>query len=256
MSKNIQISTSAILNHLKLSLQFPMLVREIIRHQIIRDAAMTEGLKITDFELQHAADNFRIQHNLNDPEVTWRWLEQNCLTGDDFERLIYESLIPPKLIQRLFSDRVEPYFYENQLNYTQAVLYEIVFDDFDTAIELFYALEEKEISFIDIARQYIQEPELRRRYGYKGILSRTDLNSAISSAVFAANPPQILKPIVVGKKAHLILVEEIIEPQLDESLRSHILRELFSAWLEKQLQQYSVEITALTEPKIPTKAEV
>lgn len=251
MLKTIEISTAAILDQLKLSRQFSVLVREIIRHQIIKDAAQLESIQVSDRELQQAADEFRIQHDLGDPETTWHWLKQNCLTGDDFERLIYESIVVPKLIEHLFGDRVEPYFYEHQLDFTQAVLYEVVFSDFDTAIELFYAIEEQEISFIEVARQYIQEPELRRRYGYQGIRSRTALNSAISAAVFAATPPQVLKPIVVGKNVHLILVEEIIEPQLNQSLRGQILAELFSTWLEKQLPHYSIEVTALSEQPEP-----
>lgn len=247
MLKNLTIPADKILERLKISCQFSSAVRDAVSHQIINDVARREGIVVTDLELQQAADRFRIEYNLYNPEATWNWLQSNYLSGDDFEQLICESILTTKLIEHLFSDRVEPYFYEHQLDYTQAVLYEVVFADFDTAIEVFYALEEQEISFIEVARQYIQQPDLRRQYGYKGILSRPELNSAISAAVFAATPPQILKPIEISHKTHLILVEEIIKPQLDESLRSRILRELFSAWLEKQLQQYSIEVIERAE---------
>ncbi len=242
MSKPLQISSAAILDRLKLSCQLPSVVREIVCHQIIDRATQAAGIVVGDLELQQAADRFRVEHDLYNPDSTWHWLNKNHLTGDDFEKLIYESIVVSKLIQHLFGDRVEAFFYERQLDYTQAVLYEVVFTDFDTAIEAFYAIEEKEISFTEVARQYIQEPDLRRRYGYRGVLSRKALNSSISAAVFAATPPQVLKPIVVGQNIHLLLVEEIIEPQLDEQFRGQILAELFSAWLEKQLSQYSIEI--------------
>ena len=45
--------------------------------------------------------------------------------------------------------------------------------------------------------------------GYRGILQRKDLKPEISAAVFAATPPQILKPIVTSIGAHLILVDEV-----------------------------------------------
>ena len=242
MPKNLQISSSALIEYLRRSCKLTSIVKETVYRQIIADAVHAEGIEITDLELQQAADKFRLEHNLHNPKATWEWLSKNYLTGDDFEQLICRSIFTSKLIQHLFGNSIEPYFYEHQLDYTQAVLYEIVFDDFDVALEQFYALEEKETTFAEVARQYIQEQNLRRQHGYRGVLSRTTLNSAISAAVFTANAPQLLKPIEIGKKSHLILVEEIIEPQLDESLRSQITSQLFSIWLEKQVQQYSIEL--------------
>lgn len=248
MLKHLQISSVEVFERLKISCKLSSIVQETIRQQIIRDAAKAEGIAITDLELQQSADNFRVRYNLYNPATTWDWLQKNYLTGDDFEKLIDESLITSKLIKHLFSDRVEPYFYRHQLDYTQAALYEIVFDDFDTALEQFYALEEKEVTFIEVARQYIQEPNLRRQHGYQGMRSRTVLHSAISAAVFACDPPQILKPIVIDKNVHLILVEEIVQPQLNESLRGQILDRLFSDWLEQQVKEYSIEVKASSEP--------
>lgn len=251
MLKHLPISSLEIFERLKLSCKLAPVVEEIVRCQIIQDAAKAEGIAVKDRELQQAADDFRAQYNLYNPATTWEWLKKNHLTGDDFEQLICESIITSKLIQHLFADRVEPYFYEHQLEFTQAVLYEIVFADFDTAIEQFYALEEKEVTFAQVCREYIREPNLRRQHGYKGIVSRANLNSAISSAVFRANPPEVLKPIIVGKNVHLILVEEIIEPQLNELLHNQIINQLFSAWLQKQAQQYSIEVnTQLNEAQI------
>ena len=247
MLKPLEITTPAIIERLKISGQFPDLAQKVIRQQIIKDAALAKGIVVTDSELQQAADDFRVAHDLRDPNKTWRWLQNNCLTGDEFEQLIYESILTPKLIQHLLGDRVEAYFYEHQLDYQKAVLYEVVFDNFDTAIELYYALQEKEISFSQVARKYIVQPNLRRQHGYKGVLSRSELNSTISPLVFAAKPPQILKPITVNHNTHLILVEEIIEPELNDSVRSQILNKLFSDWLEKQLRLYAVEITALSK---------
>ena len=242
MTQNIQISAAEFIERLKISCKLSSVIRETVMHRIIGDTARTEGIKVEDSELQQGADDFRVKYNLYNPAATWSWLQTNHLTGDDFEQLIYESVLTSKLVQHLFGDRIEPYFYEHQLDFTQAVLYEIVFDDFNEAIEQFYALEERETTFIEVARQYIQAPEQRRLHGYRGVLSRTALNSAISAAVFASSPPQLLKPIVVNKKAHLLIVEEIIEPQLDKALRSQISERLFSAWLEKQAQQYPIEV--------------
>ena len=110
------------------------------------------------------------------------------------------------------------------------------------ARELFYALREGEISFFEAAYQYIADTELRRIGGYKGFLYRKDLKPKISAAVFAANPHQILKPIITAEGVHLIRVEEIIQPQLDEMLRQQLLADLFGDWLKQQVGKFRVEI--------------
>jgi len=120
------------------------------------------------------------------------------------------------------------------------VIYEVVLDDEDLAMELFYALQEGEMSFFEIAQQYIQDTELRRRGGYRGVVRRGDMKAEISAAVFAAKPPQVLKPIVGAKGVHLILVEEVVKPQLDEKLRYQILSDLFTGWITQKIEEVDV----------------
>jgi PPIC-type PPIASE domain len=60
------------------------------------------------------------------------------------------------------------------------------------------------------------------------IFGRKDLKPEISAAVFATKPPQLLKPIVTSKGVHLIYVEEIIQPELDNKLPYQILTDMFS----------------------------
>jgi parvulin-like peptidyl-prolyl isomerase len=110
-----------------------------------------------------------------------------------------------------------------------------VLEDEDLAMELFYSIQEGEMSFYDVAHKYIEDKELRRKGGYRGILSRKDLKPEISAAVFAATPPEVLKPIVTSKGVHLILVEEIIERKLDNWLRNKIATDLFNEWVSNSL---------------------
>jgi hypothetical protein len=42
---------------------------------------------------------------------------------------------------------------------------------------------------------------------------------------------------VTSSGAHLILVEELIQPKLDDTVRHKILSDLFSAWLKQELEQ-------------------
>ena len=233
----MNITNEDIIKQLKLSRRLPKIKQEIITQKIIANKAKKEKLSIGDRELQAAADDFRVKNNLLTTADTMRWLKENNLDLDNFETIIYQDLLTDKLAKHLFDDQVAAYFYEHQIDYQQTIIYQIILDNFDLAMELFFGIQEGEFSFWEIARQYIKDPELRRCGGYQGILQRTELKPEISAAVFAAKVPQILKPISIEKNAYLIFVEEIIQPKLDEKLRDKIRQELYEQWLNQQLQK-------------------
>ncbi|MEH2319593.1 peptidylprolyl isomerase [Nostoc sp.] len=242
MSQPITITNEDILNQVKLSCKTPEIIEEIVNRKVIENAAVTAGITIETEELQQAADKFRLMYQLDSAEDTWTWLEKHSLTLDDFEIIVYNRLLSTKLLTHLFLDKIEPYFFENQLDYAGVVMYEVVLDDEDLAIELFYAIREGEISFSDVAHKYIQDKELRRKGGYRGIVYRKDLKPEISAAAFAAKPPELLKPILTSKGVHLIFVEEIVQAELDNMLRHKIGLDLFSEWLKQKIGQVGISV--------------
>ncbi|MEB3282269.1 MAG: peptidylprolyl isomerase [Lyngbya sp.] len=228
-----------------LSCQLPEIIEQIVKRQIIEDAAVEAGIKVEDEELQQAADQFRLMNQLDTAKDTHQWLETHQLSVNDFEKIVEFGVISGKLMQHLFADKVEPYFYANQLNYASTVIYEIVLDDPDLAMELFYSIQEKEVTFYEVARQYITDVELQRKSGYLGKVTRQDLRPEVSAAVFAAKPPQLLKPVMTAKGVHVIFVEEIIKPELEAMLRLEILSEFLDDWLTQKREQVEI-ITKLT----------
>jgi parvulin-like peptidyl-prolyl isomerase len=245
MMTTLTISAETILHSVKLSCQIPDVVEAIATRKIIRDTAQQIGITIEREELQQAADSLRLAHRLIKAEDTWAWLQKHQLS--------HINLLSAKLATHLFAAQVEPFFFEHRLDFAAAAVYEVILDDEDMALELSYALREGEISFQDIARQYIQEPELRRAGGYHGMQHRSDLRPEIAAAVFSAIPPQVLKPIATAKGVHLIWVEEIIHPQLDDTRRLKILGDLFSTWLKQQVEK--MDITVRLEPTITSTSD-
>ena len=244
MSQAITITSENILQQVKLSYQIPSIVEGIVSRKIIASAADEAGIKVETEELQKAADSIRLMSKLKRADDTWAWLQKHGLSLDDFEEVTYNNVISGKLAQHLFADKVEPFFVEHQLDYAGVVMYEVVLDDEDLAMELFYGIQEGEMSFYEVAHQYIQDTELRRKGGYQGIVRRKELKPEISAAVFAAKAPQVLKPIVTSSGVNLILVEEIIQPELDNNLRSQIMFDLFYEWLKQQseLVEFNVKL--------------
>ncbi len=250
MSNIVKISKEDIIYHIKISCQIPSLLEAIATRKIITETAEKAGITIEIAELQQSADSLRLANKLIKAEETWEWLQKHYLSLDNFEEIANFNLTSAKLAHHLFADKVEPFFYAHQLDYSAAVTYEVILDDEDLALEIFYALQEGEISFQEIARQYIENPEIRRTGGYQGIRKRSDFKPEIASAVFAANPPQILKPVITPKGAHIIIVEEIIEPQLNEQMRVGILSDLFTNWLKEQINKLEITATLGDDTKL------
>ncbi|MDF5715920.1 MAG: peptidylprolyl isomerase [Rhizonema sp. NSF051] len=241
MSKVLKVSSKDLIEQIKISCQMPKLIEGIATRKIITDAANKAGIKVEIEELQQTADNLRLAHKLIRAKDTWSWMEKHHLSLDDFEQVVYTNLLSNKLITHLFADRVETLLSEYQLDYAEAVTYEIIFDDEDLALELFDALKQGKISFLEVAHKHIQNPELRRKGGYQGILRYKDFKrQEIAIAVFNATPPQILKPIMTLEGVHLIWVEEVIQPKLDRRLRVKILEDLFTSWLQKQITELEI----------------
>ena len=240
MLQTVKINSEDIVTQIKLSCKYPEITKEIVIRQIVENAASEVGIEVQTDELQKAADKFRIGKRLLRAEDTWKWLEKHGLAVEDFEKIVYNSLISRKLAAHLFAEKIEPYFFEHQLDYIRVVLYELALDDEDLALEIFYAIKEDEVTFADVASKYIQDTELRRKGGYRGILRRQDLKPEISAAVFAAKPPELLKPIVTAKETYLIFVEEIIQAQLDNNLRNIIGSHLFNEWLKQQFNEIRI----------------
>jgi parvulin-like peptidyl-prolyl isomerase len=242
MSNLLAISHEEIVHYIKFSCQIPSVVEAIATQKIIAQLARTAGITATPAEIQIESERLRLEHKLVKAADTWAWLKRHHLSLDDFEILIQTNILSRKLAHSLFADKIEQFFYEHQLNYITAITYEVILEDIDLAWELFYAQEQGEISFPEIAHTYIPNPELRRIGGYQGLRRRRDFRPEIAAAVFAASPPQILKPVTTPKGVYLIWVEEIIQPQLDDKLRFQIEQELFSGWLKQQVEQFKIVV--------------
>ncbi|MEO0969487.1 MAG: peptidylprolyl isomerase [Cyanobacteria bacterium J06639_18] len=241
MQDSLLISNHDAIHYIKISCQLPGVIEAIASEKIMTQTAQKLGIKVEEAQIQQEGDRFRAAKKLVKAQDTWIWLQNHHLSVDNFEELIYKKILSQKLATHLFEDKVESFFFQNKLDYLAAVTYEIILDDKDLALELFYALQEGETTFIDITREYISNPDIRRTGGYQGIRRRIDFRPEIASAVFAAKPPQAIKPITTNQGVSLIWVEEIIQPELDDKLRQQIIIELFNNWLKKEISKMQIK---------------
>ena len=224
MTETLPYSDREIIDYLKLSGQIPAVLEGI-----------AASLEVSDEELQQGADQIRLNNQLLQASDTFDWLQKQGLTEDDFEKMVRRTILSAKLTQQLFAQKVEAIFAERQIDYMQVSLYEVVLNDEDLALELYYAIKEGELLFSEMAKQYCTDKELGRKGGYRGLVNRTDLQAEARATIFASMPPQLLKPVLSKQGMHLIQVEEIVQPTLTPILRQQILSELYLEWVKRQM---------------------
>jgi parvulin-like peptidyl-prolyl isomerase len=235
MSIDLEITSEDIITQLKISQMLPAIKEQILIARIVKNEAEQAGIKVEVNELQEAADTFRLKNKLIGAKITQKWLDIHQLSLDDFENIIHFQLTNDRLKQKILTDKVEKYFYQNKLDFDRVALYEVVLQNKELATELYYAVREGEIKFQDVASKYIEDIELKRKGGYLGQIQRKDLNPELLSVFSTPNPPQVIKPITTAKGHHFLWIEEVIPAELTEEIGQEIQIKLFLEFLRKRM---------------------
>ncbi|WP_367997182.1 peptidylprolyl isomerase [Planktothrix pseudagardhii] len=234
LSKDL-LDNEEIISFLKRNLEFKEVYQKILSQKVINQVAEERGIIVTAEEIQNQANQQRYAKRLEKAADTLAWLADQMITSDDWEAGIREHLLAQKLAESLFTKDVEKYFIQNRLNFEQVSLYQIIVPYERLARELFYQIEEEEISFYHAAHLYDIEPGRRERCGYEGQLYRWGLKADFAAIVFAATPGEILSPVKTDQGYHLILVEEFIQAELTIERTQEIIQKLFKDWLASEL---------------------
>lgn len=247
------IELKVIADYLKQNLQFNEIYRIILCQQIINYKAEEVGLTVTVEEIQREAESQRREKQLEKATDTYRWLETQMITADDWEEGIRQKLLRYKLRENLFATETEKIFAQNKLNFEQVVLYQIVVPYKKLAWEIFYQIEEEELSFYQAAHFYDIDEERRYHCGYEGKIPRWSLSPEFATRIFAAKPQEVILPFQTEQGHHILMVEEFIPAELTPQIYEEIQEKMFTEWLKSELNYLlysstsSEEIVAETE---------
>jgi parvulin-like peptidyl-prolyl isomerase len=230
-----RIDSQQIVAYLKHEMQLKKIQQQILGRQIVAQAAEDRNIQVTPAEIQEAADQFRYSNKLEDATQTYKWLNDQLITPEEWEEGIHERLLAKKLAEHLFSSQIETYFAQNKSRYEQAILYRISVPYQPLAQELFYEIEEEEISFFEAAHLYDSSEARRLACGFEGKLARWQVSPDMSAKLFGANPRELIGVISFESSHELWMVEEFIPPKLTDEIRGNILDSLFQEWLEAEI---------------------
>lgn len=232
---NLYVELDEVLEFLKKTLRFKEIYQAVSYQTIIDRAAQEKGLTVTLEEIQADAERLRREKRLEKTTDTLAWLADELITPDIWEAGIRDRLLAQKLAEHLFAKEVKKFFAENRLDFEQISLYQIIVPYDRVAQELFYQIEEEEISFFEAAHLYDIDAKRRYQCGYEGKLYRWDLKPDIAAVVFSAKIGEVIGPLQTEQGYHLLRVEEFIPAELTPERYKELLDTMFKQWLESEL---------------------
>jgi parvulin-like peptidyl-prolyl isomerase len=229
------IEPDQVVSFLKNNIQLKDVCQRILYQRVIQKAAEERGITVTPEEIQADAERQRRELHLEKAADTLAWLADQLIAPDDWEAGIRAQLLSKKLAEHLFAKDIEKVFGQNRLDFDQVLLYQIIFSGDKLAQEIFYQLEEREISFYEAAHLYDIDEKRRNQCGCEGKLYRWNLKPDIAAAVFGAKLGQVIGPIKTPQGYHLMMVEEFVPAELTPERYQEILDRMFQEWLSAEL---------------------
>jgi hypothetical protein len=237
----LDLSAEKIISFLRQDLRLQEIYQEILRRQIVQDAAQARAIAVIPDEIQVEIDRLRNAKRLENPSDWMTWLDEQMITIQDLEANIRIHLEVEKLAHMLFIPEVQDYFTQHPADFEQILLYRIAVPYERLAQELFYRIEESEISFYEAAHLYDVDEQRRLHCGYEGKQYRRDLKPEIAHLI--ANRPvsagSILGPIRYSQSTYdLFLIEECTPAELSSTVLAELLSEKLQAWLDQEMTVY------------------
>lgn len=231
----VAIEPQEIVVSLKQNIEVKEVAQKVLYEKIINQSAQERGLTITPEEIQIEAEHQRREKHLEKASDTLEWLADQLITSDDWEAGIRDRLLAKKLSECLFNKEAKIFFAQNRLDFEQILLYQILVPYEKLAQELFYQIQEQEISFYEAAHFYDIDERRKQQCGYEGKLYRRSLKLDVAAVVFGAQPGKVLDPLKTEQGYHLFKVEEFIPAELTPELHQDIINRMFKEWLASEL---------------------
>ncbi|MTJ14570.1 glycosyltransferase [Anabaena sp. UHCC 0187] len=230
---NQKVTTQEIIPLLSRYQLLPKLQRELLIDEAIA------SINCTSQEQDQCCQDFYEQHQLTSETARQTWLQQHDMTATQFLDLVTRNLRIEKFKQATWETKLESHFRQLKPKFDQVVYSLIRLRSPEVAQELYFRLVEGEQSFAELAKQYSQGAEAQTG-GLMGPVALSTPHPQLARILSVSQPGQLLPPTKLGDWWVIVRLEKFISARLDEPMRQRLLNELFSTWLQGQLQQTSL----------------
>lgn len=236
------ISAAQILRYLQATRKLDAFIGDIVRQFVIeRELQSQTELTVSAPAIEQAIVDFRLQHQLTDPNQFQEWLGSNGLTYEAFHNQVSFSFKLRKLKEDVTLPKLQEYFIERKMFLDRVVLSRIIVEDKELADELYSQLQEG-ASFEQLAREYsITDDKIMN--GMVGPVSRGTMPDMLRSAVDLAKTGDVVGPLGLEERWGLFRVEESLPASLDDpQVKQGLQDELFEQWLAEKMQRLPIKL--------------
>lgn len=221
----------------------PNLLREMIIDRAINTIECTES------EASNAVQQFCEKNQITSEAQLQSWLDFHGMTKTQFQTTALRTLKIEKFKEETWGKKLESYFLSRKSQYDKAIYSLIRTKDLGIAQELYFRLQAGEQSFAELAQEYSQGPEAQTG-GLIGPVALSTPHQAIAQALMASQPGQLCPPLHLGEWFVIVRLDKLIPAQLDEPMRQQMLHELFTTWVQEQLQKSLMVKSQSTQPAL------
>ncbi|MBW4477560.1 MAG: glycosyltransferase [Tolypothrix brevis GSE-NOS-MK-07-07A] len=223
--------------------QYQMLPK--FKQELVIDQAIAP-FTCTDEESAKCHQEFCQQHQLTSETIRQNWLQQQGLTEAQLTNLATRKLRIEKFQTATWGNKLEPYFRQRKQQLDQVIYSLIRLKDADLAREIYFRLLENEQPFAELARQYSEGSEVSTG-GLMGPVPLSSPHPKLAQILTINQPGELSPPTRIGEWWIIVRLEKLLPAKLDETVKQKLLNELFTTWLQEQLQpvaakQQSMEI--------------
>jgi parvulin-like peptidyl-prolyl isomerase len=211
----------------------PQLIREVLI-----DRAITE-INLSPEESLQACQQFYQRYQLQNDADLETWMNNRGLSYPQLEHMMMRDAKREKFKHQTWDHQLESYFLQRKTALDRVIYSLIRVDRWDLAQELYFRIQEGETSFADVAQTYSQGAEAQTG-GLIGPVELSVPHPTLAKLLSTSQPGQLSPPMPVAEWIVLVRLEQFLPAQLDEAMRQRLLNELFSQWLQTQMQTTGV----------------
>jgi len=205
----------------------PQLLREVIIDQAIAP------VRLEDDAMFKAYQQFYQQHQLKTDADLQAWLANQGLSREQLDAKISRALKLERFKQETWEHKLETTFLQRKSLFDRVIYSLIRVRDLGIAQELYFRIQEHEVSFADLARQHSQGSEAQTG----GLIGPVELrvpSPALAKLLLSSQPGQLLPPTRIGEWFVVVRLENYFPAQLDDAMRQRLLNDLMEEWLQAQ----------------------
>lgn len=224
---------------------FPLLMRYQLLPQLLREVIIDQAIVEVDWSAEEDDLAFKRlceRFQLTTPAAQDAWAKQQGLDPGELRMMAARPLKLEKFKEQTFGKNLESYFLKRKSAVDQVIYSLIRTQDVGMAQELYFRLQDDQVSFADLARTHSQGPEAETG----GMVGPVDLETphpTLAKMLAISQPGQLWPPTKVGDWIIIVRLEKLIPAQLDQGMSQRLMNELFNQWLQSQLQSVEIRST-------------